>query len=58
MTVNLEDSRLYKGGYWANFQPVWFTSSAVYSHKGHYSSVGLGFRTSIAGRSPLNRGER
>ena len=58
MIVNLEDSRPYKGGCWSNAQSIWFDPRTVYGNKRVYSSGGLGFRTSIAGRTPLNREAR
>jgi hypothetical protein len=55
MTPNPEGSIKYKGdkgGCWSNTQVSWVTPIRTHGNPAYYSSVGLGFRTSLAGRRP------
>lgn len=52
MTPNPEGSLKYKGGGWSNAQVSWVTPIRTHGNPAYYSSVGLGFRTALAGRAP------
>ena len=42
----------YRGGPWTNREPDWMRVVQRLGNPAYYSSVGLSFRTTLAGRQP------
>lgn len=42
----------YRGGGWSNRQVEWVSPTRRFNNPAYYSSVGLSFRTALAGRQP------